>query len=376
MKRIMCLAALAAVFVLAATDTAQAQRRGGGGRGGWEGGRGWDGGYGGWNGGYGGWNRGYGYGSGYGYGYPYSGGYYGGYNPYRNYGYGYGYPTTDSYYTYPSTNYGTYDSSSYAQMPGTSGDVQSFYYAPERRDDIATVRVRVPRSDAKVFFEDQPTQQQGMDRLFQSPPLEKGKSFKYDVKATWMENGREVKHDKKVDVRPGQMVTVNFGSGQGRNEREEEIAPPSDRRPRDRDRDIDRTRERDRDIDRTKERDRNETDRSREGAARHRAPEGDNMPLIEGKITKVQDNQIIVTDKANHQYELRTGKDTQIMVDGKKSDLNSLKTGTEVSITLKHDDPNAAAKIETAAGHEGASKDQGKNQSKEQNKDQSKGQGK
>ena len=111
MKRIMCLAALAAVFVLAATDTAQAQRRGGGGRGGWEGGRGWDGGYGGWNGGYGGWNRGYGYGSGYGYGYPYSGGYYGGYNPYRNYRYGYGYPTTDSYYTYPSTNYdyGTFD---------------------------------------------------------------------------------------------------------------------------------------------------------------------------------------------------------------------------------------------------------------------------
>ena len=69
-------------------------------------------------------------------------------------------------------------------------------------------------------------------------------------------------------------------------------------------------------------------------------------------------------------------EDTQIMVDGKKSDLNSLKAGTEVSLTLKHDDPNAAAKIETAAGHEGASKDQGKNQSKEQNKDQSKGQGK
>jgi uncharacterized protein (TIGR03000 family) len=376
MKRIMCLAALAAVFVLAAADTAQAQRRGG-----WGGGyRGWDGGYryGGWDGYSGGFNRGYGFG----YGYPYSGGYYGGYYPYRNYGYSYGYPTTDFYYVNPPADYGTFDSSSYAQMPSQSGDVQSFYYAPERRDDIATVRVRLPRSDAKVFFEGQPTQQQGTDRLFQSPPLEKGKSYKYDVKATWMENGREVTREKKVDVRPGQMAMVNFGSGQGRSDTEE-IAPPSDRRSRDRNRDLDRTRERDRDLDRTKERDRNETDRSREGAARHRAPEGD-MPLIEGKITKVQDNQIVVTDKANHQYELRTAKDTQVMVDGKKSDLNSLKTGTEVSITLKHDDPNAAAKIETAAGHEGASKDQFKNESKEQNKDQnreqskgqSKGQGK
>ena len=101
-------------------------------------------------------------------------------------------------------------------MPSTSGDAQSFYYAPEKRDDIATVRVRLPRSDAKVFFEGQPTQQQGTDRLFQSPPLEKGKSYKYDVKVQWTENDKPVEQTLTLDVQPGtrQGVTV-FGQSKG-----------------------------------------------------------------------------------------------------------------------------------------------------------------
>jgi uncharacterized protein (TIGR03000 family) len=77
-----------------------------------------------------------------------------------------------------------------------------------------TVRLRVfvPRPDARVWIDNNATRQMGYDRVFESPQLEPGKRYSYQVKATWMDNnGQEVTKEKTVDVTPGQMSTVRFG---------------------------------------------------------------------------------------------------------------------------------------------------------------------
>jgi uncharacterized protein (TIGR03000 family) len=76
--------------------------------------------------------------------------------------------------------------------------------------DTVNVRVMVPTREAKVWFESEATKQEGTDRFYTSPPLEKGRQYNYTIKASWMENGREVTREKTVPVRAGQQVVANF----------------------------------------------------------------------------------------------------------------------------------------------------------------------
>jgi uncharacterized protein (TIGR03000 family) len=183
----------------------------------------------------------YGYGSSYynpGYGYynpgyyarPYYGGMYPNYyySPYQNYGwYSQPYASGGNYYSgnsYWPSGYLTnsamsnpyYSSSSVSGHAGSSG--MPVYQAGYRSsgssqgDSPAWVRVTVPNENARVWFNDQPTQQTGMDRLYVSPPLQPGSPYYYTVKATWMADGREVNQERKVEVKPGQETTVNFSS--------------------------------------------------------------------------------------------------------------------------------------------------------------------
>jgi len=240
MRRTFVVLALAAMGVVVLTDGAWAQRggRGGGGGGGVRVGspgvyRG-----GGYNGGYGhsyydghnhsnGW-AGFGvglavgsglFGSGYGYGYP--GSYYGS-SYYGSPGYYYsspGYYSTPYYadYGYTTPYYAADAGTQYYSQPyyGQSAAygqpaTQSFYAGPNP-STIASMRVLVPRADTQVFFDNNQTQQQGMDRLFQSPALEQGRTYTYTVKARWMDQGGQpVERTRQVMVQPGQQVTVDF----------------------------------------------------------------------------------------------------------------------------------------------------------------------
>jgi uncharacterized protein (TIGR03000 family) len=76
-------------------------------------------------------------------------------------------------------------------------------------DAKAHVTVRVP-SDAKVWFENQATKQQGAVRNFVSPELTPGQNYTYDVRATWQENGRTVEQKRQVAVHAGSPVTIDF----------------------------------------------------------------------------------------------------------------------------------------------------------------------
>jgi len=86
---------------------------------------------------------------------------------------------------------------------------------PARSDDSNILRfyVFVPSPDAELWIEDTPTRQRGMEREFVSPPAEPGKSYRYTFRATWTENGREIRREKQVRVRVGEPATVRFDRG-------------------------------------------------------------------------------------------------------------------------------------------------------------------
>jgi uncharacterized protein (TIGR03000 family) len=147
-------------------------------------------------------------------------GYYGGlgYDPYyRGYGYGYApsyYDVTPSYSYYPATNY------SEPQIR------QAFYPAPAAAQQSVNVTVLVPTADAQVWFENGATSQRGMERLFHSPPLAPNQTFTYSIKVRWIENGRTVDQERRVNVQAGQNVTVNF-----RESARENVPPPLPQQP-------------------------------------------------------------------------------------------------------------------------------------------------
>jgi uncharacterized protein (TIGR03000 family) len=187
MRKVLLIIAVAALTLTVSAGDVFAQRRGGGYRG---------------NGGY----RSYG-------GYRGNGGYYRGGNGTAVYigglglygGYGRGY-----YGGYGAPN--VYDSNYYADpvVQVAPSDIrQSFYSEPANNQQIATMVVLVPRTDAKVWVDGAPTNQQGMERSFNSPPLEPG-NYVYTIRARWVENGQPVERDRRVNVQPGQSVRVNF----------------------------------------------------------------------------------------------------------------------------------------------------------------------
>jgi uncharacterized protein (TIGR03000 family) len=205
-------AALAAAILLGTAATSEAQHHGGGSHGG-----GWHGG----GGHHGGVNWGVSIGTPYFgayYGSPYWGGYgrgyYGGYGYYPSYGYAYepyyyGYGYSPYYYT-ASPYYNYYDSPVGYVQPGTS--YQSFY-PPDyttQQNNSANILVIVP-PNAEIWFDGKKTSQTGQERMFVTPELTPGKSFSYEVRATWMDSkGNAVTQTRTVMVEAGKRSTVNF----------------------------------------------------------------------------------------------------------------------------------------------------------------------
>jgi uncharacterized protein (TIGR03000 family) len=86
-------------------------------------------------------------------------------------------------------------------------------YSPETMDATRTapvyLDVRVP-ANAEVIVETEKTTQTGPRRSFISPPITTGRNYMYEIKATWLENGQNVVRTRKVDVRAGEQVMVDF----------------------------------------------------------------------------------------------------------------------------------------------------------------------
>jgi uncharacterized protein (TIGR03000 family) len=101
-----------------------------------------------------------------------------------------------------------YGSLPYGRMP--PADYSYGAYSRPAPDNLARVRVIVP-ADAKVWFDDKATRQDGTDRRFESPALTPGRAYTYDVKARWRDkDGKEVTRTRRVDVSANANVTVDF----------------------------------------------------------------------------------------------------------------------------------------------------------------------
>lgn len=73
----------------------------------------------------------------------------------------------------------------------------------------ASILVSLP-ADAKLTFDDAPTRSTSASRVFLTPPLERGKTFHYTLKAEAVRDGRSVTVSKQIDVRAGQETRVEL----------------------------------------------------------------------------------------------------------------------------------------------------------------------
>jgi len=156
---------------------------------------------------------------------------YGGYgNPGSMYGgqtYGYN-GQANTYGTYGGLSGQTY---AYGNQPSSIGpagydstrsgtDVRQSFYSGPGFEQTAIFTILVPDQNAELWLNDQPTQQRGTERTYQTPPLS-ANGF-YTIKARWTENGKTVERQRRIEVRAGQSQSVDF-RGDANTTREEEF---------------------------------------------------------------------------------------------------------------------------------------------------------
>jgi uncharacterized protein (TIGR03000 family) len=77
------------------------------------------------------------------------------------------------------------------------------------------IAVRVP-ANAEIWFDGNKTSQTGQVRLFNTPPLEPGHEYSYEVRALWNDSGHDVDRTRKVTVHSGDRIGLNFLMPPGR----------------------------------------------------------------------------------------------------------------------------------------------------------------
>ncbi len=81
---------------------------------------------------------------------------------------------------------------------------------PELRARAALIDVFLP-PQATLTFQGMATSETGGIRVFQSPPLEPGRTYSYDIRATWRsDDGRDVARTQRLTVSAGDHATVDF----------------------------------------------------------------------------------------------------------------------------------------------------------------------
>jgi uncharacterized protein (TIGR03000 family) len=188
-------------------------------------------------------------------------------------------------------------------------------------DSTVALRVIVPKADARVWIEDNPTRQSGTERQFVSPPLETGKEYTYHIRASWTdENGEKVSMQKQLKVSPGEEFVANFTE---RNE-ETAAAPVESRRGKREPRREQEAKDEDQDV---------------------RASTSGDV-----KILRIDNRKLIVTDlDGKNQRTYLLPANTTIMIDNKAADLSGLQAGTQASLTFKPGASKTVTRVEVKA---------------------------
>jgi uncharacterized protein (TIGR03000 family) len=133
------------------------------------------------------------------------------YDPWYNDSYAYGgYPGYSSFYSGPTTY--NDDDTPQGQPPDNENftdDSRPRREAPTVNENAALIAVRVP-PNAELWFEGKKTTQTGPVREFQTPSLALGQEYTYNVRARWKEGDRDVEQTRKVTLRAGDRLGINF----------------------------------------------------------------------------------------------------------------------------------------------------------------------
>ncbi|HEY7328520.1 MAG TPA: TIGR03000 domain-containing protein [Gemmataceae bacterium] len=91
------------------------------------------------------------------------------------------------------------------------------YYMPAAESGIhrATVTIQIP-SAATFVVNDKEVPVPPADPVFVTPPLEPGRDYFYDCKVTVKGDGKDVTKVKRVRVRAGEMVRINYNDMESR----------------------------------------------------------------------------------------------------------------------------------------------------------------
>jgi uncharacterized protein (TIGR03000 family) len=82
-----------------------------------------------------------------------------------------------------------------------------------RGENRVMLNIQAP-AGANLWISDVFVGQGGSSRQFVSPPLENGRTYTYDIKARWMQDGREMTSTRTLEFQGGQ-TNLSFDLLQG-----------------------------------------------------------------------------------------------------------------------------------------------------------------
>jgi uncharacterized protein (TIGR03000 family) len=111
---------------------------------------------------------------------------------------------------YVPSNYLGYSSPGMNSAPDSGKYSYGVNKPPTSDENRVLIEVRLPQSDAEVWFQGSKTKQTGTKRAFRSPPLSPGREYVYEIRVRWSGKGKEATQTRSVPVQAGQRVTVDF----------------------------------------------------------------------------------------------------------------------------------------------------------------------
>jgi uncharacterized protein (TIGR03000 family) len=95
-----------------------------------------------------------------------------------------------------------------AFYPPANVESSRAFYPSMATADTVRINVTAP-AEARITFDGAMTSQTGTLRRYVSPAIAAGR-YSYEIQATWMENGREVRQSRSVQFEPGDVVQVTI----------------------------------------------------------------------------------------------------------------------------------------------------------------------
>lgn len=89
--------------------------------------------------------------------------------------------------------------------PKPAAAAKSSLAPPAEPGDVAEIDLRVP-ADAELWFQGIKVKQTGTVRMLVTPPLKSGRSYGYEIRATYSDNGRDVTTVRSLRVHAGDRL--------------------------------------------------------------------------------------------------------------------------------------------------------------------------